>query len=150
MATQAKPTLAQRIKDTAGPAPSLVPAKMQEVPPPPDKVEEVVPHVNEFVTDKKDLLALRRMMNRHMELATLIKPLDKERDSLTTQIKALAGKYKIGKAQYDGDSINYFSGTRSTIKADLLLSQGVQPAVITAATILNTSYTLKITPAKEE
>ena len=130
-------------------APSMVP----DFNPPPAKVVEVIPTLQELVTDPKDYLTLKRLCfeskeygHTQREAAKLLKP-------ITARIKILLGKYRVGKA-LDGDvRINYYSGERRSINPDKLqnklLTLGMLPdtikEVITAATKVKESYTLKIT-----
>ena len=58
---QPMPDLKQRMASaTAASAPSLVPEQLN---PPPPKEEEVTPTLQELITDRKDFLALKRLVN---------------------------------------------------------------------------------------
>jgi hypothetical protein len=65
-------------------------------------------------------------------------------------MKNLLGKYHVGKALLDDIRVNYFATGRSTIKADLLLDNGVSPAVIQKCTVTSEVYTLKLSRGKDE
>ena len=151
MAAQSKPTLEERVKQSikTAPAPSLVPDQLLPAPPP-AKEEEVIPRVQDLVKDRKDLLLIRRLMTQHIELGNTERQAKKAKEKITAQLKVLAGRYSLGKADYDGDRLNYFAGTRSSIDSTKLLSAGVQPSVIQACTNVSTTFTLKVTQGDEE
>jgi len=163
-------TLKERMQETAAAAaPSLAPAPRIEAPPP--KAEEVVPTLKESIGDKKDYLKVKRLIADSLKYKNFVDPdillengvteevikkatlpggdLHKTIKGVTAAIKVMLGKYKVGVAQEDEIHINYFSGTRKTIKPDLLLAQGVTPAQIKAATEEKSTYTLKITVGDE-
>jgi hypothetical protein len=117
--------------------------------PPPPKEEEVIPQIPDLVKGK-DLLTIRRLMTEHLTLGDTISKAKKERDKITAQLKVLAGKYKIGKAEFEGDTLTYYSSQRSSILPALLLANGVQPEIITASTKTSTSYSLKVSAGKDE
>jgi len=142
-------TLAERTKEAVA-ATATAPSMVPDLPAPPPKEEEVVPSVKDLIHNKKDLLTLRRLMTEHISLSAVEREAGSKKKKITEQIKKLAGTYQIGKADYDGDRINYYSSERKTIKPDLLLAQGVQPNIILKATETTVSYALKITQAKDE
>jgi len=142
------PDLKQRMASaTAASAPSLVPEQLN---PPPPKEEEVIPTLQELITDRKDFLALKRLVNEDIALKEVEANAKKQRKPLISKMKNLLGKYHVGKALLDDIRVNYFATGRSTIKADLLLDNGVSPAVIQKCTITSEVYTLKLSRGKDE
>jgi hypothetical protein len=145
---QPMPDLKQRMAAaTAASAPSLVPEYLN---PPPPKEEEMIHTLQELVTDKKDLLALKRLINEDIALKEVEANAKKQRKPLISKMKNLLGKYSVGKALLDDIRVNYFTTSRSSIKADLLLANGVSPAVIQKCTVTSDVYTLKLSRGKDE
>ena len=139
------------IKEVAGQAaaaaPSMVPEKI--LPAPPEKEEEQIPEVKDLIQDVGLRLKLKRLIHRERELAAQEKAAAKEREPLSKAIKEIMGNQGIAKVRCDEFLASYFVVPRSTIKADLLLSQGVTPAQISKATVTTESFTLRITKEKE-
>lgn len=161
-----EPSLSQRIAEAVGTAsaPSLVP---DYNPPPAKPKEPPPPELKSLVKDTSDYLKLRRLISAALDYRATEKEVKESRrlfalangakevkggkndDLLGNLIKDLLGKHGVGKAMVEGDRINYYSGTRSSIKADLLMAQGVTPAQIAAATVTSYTYTLKLAKGEE-
>jgi len=141
--------LKQRLQEAAPPAPSMVPvAKEHPIAPPPQ--EEKTPQLSDLISDKKDLLLLRRLIEEDMPWKEQAAEAAKMRKPLETKIKNILGKHKVGKALLDDIRVSYFGAERSVLDKELLLSNGVAPAVILASMKKSTSYTLRISKSKEE
>ena len=151
--------LKQKMRDQIGKtaAPSMVP----EIPAPPERTEEVIPDVKDLIPSAPDRLKLRKLVAEHIQFGQAKSAADKAQAPISEQIKKIVGTYKIGKALCDGNSINYYSVPRNTIKADLLrgflLAHVGQPLTVEmvekaleAATDTTVSYTLRVTPGKTD
>ncbi len=122
--------------------------KSNELQPPPEP--EYVPDIQEMGLDKRTLSQLSNLIIQHGELGYEKRKLEKERDKLTPEIKAILGEYQIGKCLCGEYRVAYFNVPRTSLSKELLLENGVPPAVIAACTVTKDVYTLKITPQGEK
>ena len=132
-------------------APSMVPDydRKQHRHYAPPKEEEVLPELQELVTDARDLDVLQGAINLHAAYNSEKHKLEKAMAPLADTIKSLLDDYQVSKAQCGDCRVSYYRVHRSAIKADLLLAHGVSPATIEASTVVSESATLKITKAEE-
>lgn len=121
-----------------------------EILPPPAKEEEVVEDYKAFVTERKDQLALAKLVRDQRDLGDQEKEIKKQRETLSNRIKTICGKYKLGKADCNGLRINYLLTERWTIDEKELLANGVLPKTIAQSKKLKTSYQLRITEPGEK
>ncbi len=118
-------------------------AKQTFVPaPPPD--DEPIPDLREAVETPGDRMKLARMFQQHHSLGAEISSRKKQRDKITADIKALLGKHKVAKLQYEDLRVNYFCVPRETLSKQDLLDHDVSPDVIEACTRITNTYTLVI------
>jgi hypothetical protein len=123
-------------------APSMIPQA-----PPPKVQGEVLPDVRDVVMDRRLLRALPSLVEQYAAVSAAKKEIKEEKERISRQIKAaLDNDCGLSKFMVGGYRLAYYTIARSTIKPDLLLSQGVAPAVIAACTVTTNSPTLKITP----
>ena len=118
--------------------------------PPPAKEAEIIPDVRELIDDVKTRNLLAKLVTQSIDWQQTEKEAKKAREPITTQIKKILGDYEVGKAVCNGYRLNYFNSPRSSISKELLLSNGVSPAIITKCTTTSNSYTLRITAPGEE
>jgi hypothetical protein len=152
-----KYTLEQQLKDIASAtAPSMVPGPA--VPPPPAKEEEVIPAVGDIVNNAKERLELARAIDRSAQLTAQEKIIHKERDALTSYIKASMGRLKVGKMISGTWKVNYYEQSRRVIEerylAMALLKHSIPAEVgrriLEDAVDVRSSYILRITASREE
>ena len=149
--------LRDRIKAIAAQsAPSLVPDMKPAAPP--RKEEEVIPHLDDVVKDRKQALEIARMIEQCGTLSAQSHQIEKQKKPLVEKLKYLIGNVHVGKIFSGAWRVNYYSAPRSTITEEnlkyCLLARGFQPkdvaAIISESTSTSESYTLRITPAGEE
>ncbi len=136
---------------------SLVP---DEVIPPPEKEEEIVPQLTDIITDRAERLKLIRMIQLQLPLAEQEKAIKNARKPLVDGIKKILGKFQVSKAAWEGHIINYFTGKprRSISESKLILAltkRGMQPSKIKeileeSIEVGNPIYTLRIRVAGAE
>lgn len=146
-------TLDQRLKEELAPtAPSMIPEAIA----PPKKEEEVVPDIKDLIKNPKDRLLAIRLVNDSLTWQAQESEAKKARKPITNTLKAIFGKYGIGKAQSGGAPINYFitPGRFDLKKAKMkLLDMGWSTDEVTAFVeecMGKESYTLRIGAAREE
>lgn len=152
MAAKAKVlTMRERIQAIAAvSAPSMVPVPVEKPLPPPEKEEEVIPPVSSLIEDRKTALKLAQMVDRSGEIGELIRPLAKEKKSLSDKIKVMTGKFGIGKAICGEWRINYYNAPKKSLSITKLLAAGVSMATIDACYEEKDSFTLRITKEGSE
>ena len=143
-------TIQERVKEIAASAaaPSMVPA--ERLPAPPAKEVEVVPDLSEFVTDKKQRLAVLRLITEYGELGAQKHEIQGRQDKLAKAIKTVAGEMGIAKCVAGDYRLSYFVVPRSTLKVDKLLSAGVSPEIIQRCTVTTESYNLRVVRLEDE
>lgn len=141
--------LKSRMQSAVGkaPAPSMIPTPY--MPPPPPKEEEQIPDLRELVDDDADATFLANLVEQADAWRKQEAEAKKARKPLTERIKKLLGEYGIGKMMVGEIRVAYFNCPRSSISKELLLSQGVSPKVIAAATVIKDAYTLRIGGGEE-
>ncbi len=119
-------------------------AKTQTFVPAPPPDDEPIPDLREAVETPGDRMKLARMFQQHHSLGAEISSRKKQRDKITADIKALLGKHKVAKLQYEDLRVNYFCVPRETLSKQDLLDHDVSPDVIEACTRITNTYTLVI------
>jgi len=146
-----KATLPKAVQEIAKEvAPSLVPDGLKLIPPPPKPKDELPPDLKQLVQDKKDYLTLARLIEEDMPWKAQQKEAEGKRKGIEIKIKNLLGKHKVGEAMLGDVRVSYYSGERSTIKADKLLAAGVPIQTIMACTEKSTSFTLRLSKREEK
>ena len=145
-----KKTIQERVKEIAASAaaPSMVPA--ERLPAPPPKEVEVVPDLSEFVTDKKQRLAVLRLIAEYGELGAQKHEIQGRQEKLAKAIKTVTGEMGIAKCVAGDYRLSYFVVPRSTLKVDRLLGAGISPEIIQRCTVTTESYNLRVTRLEEE
>ena len=143
-------TIQERVKEIAASAaaPSMVPT--ERLPAPPAKEVEVVPDLSEFVTDKKQRLAVLRLITEYGELGAQKHEIQGRQDKLAKAIKTVAGEMGLAKCVAGDYRLSYFVVPRSTLKVDKLLSAGVSPEIIQRCTVTTESYNLRVVRLEDE
>jgi len=136
-----------KLRQAVGSGASMVPA--DKTPPPPPKEEERVPELRELIEDKAEQRQMKQMVADYLTWSRQEKEAAGRKKEISDAMKKIVGSYGISKVMVADNLVNYFNAPRSTIKAELLLSNGVSPGVIEASTQVTPVYTLRITPPKE-
>lgn len=152
--TQAESSLQERLDralKVAQTGASLLPE--ENIPPPP-KEEEVIPALSEVIPDAAVRLRLIRMLREQLPWQQQESAAKKARKPLVTAIKKILGQFKVGKAAWDGNIINYFASKprRTVDEAKLIIALsgvGLQPRQIqtvlaACVDVGNPTYTLRI------
>lgn len=146
----AKKTIQERVKEIAASAaaPSMVPA--ERLPAPPVKEVEVVPDLSEFVTDKKQRLAVLRLITEYGELGAQKHEIQGRQEKLAKAIKTVAGEMGIAKCVAGDYRLSYYITQHNTIKSDRLLEAGISPEVIRRCTVTTEAYALRVTKNEDK
>jgi hypothetical protein len=139
--------LKQRMaQSVVGTGPSLIPVPHT---PKPEKEEEHIPQIDELIDDRDDVQTLRSLVSSHVSANTNKKQWEKTVEGLSERIKGIIGRYGLGqginKANCDGQTINYYPQSRSTINATKLLAAGVDQKTIDDCTDTTQTLALRIT-----
>lgn len=119
--------------------------------PRPEEDREPIPQLNQLISNPSQRLMVLRKVTRFQELKDSLTPILKEQAKLKDEIKDLLGQHQIDKCMIDDLRVSYYGSTRSTLKKELLLEEGVSAATIAKCTVPGkTSYTLKIARVGEE
>lgn len=151
MASKAQTLKDKMKKATAGTAPSMVPVpyvKQGKVPEAP-KAEEVIPDISALLEEGEDRETLEQLISKRVEIDAQIKPLEKQKDALTTRIKATLTEYGITHMMCAGAKVSYTETERKALNQMKLLEAGVSIQTLSDCTDITKSGMLKITPAKE-
>lgn len=127
--------------------PSLIPVAAK--PRAPEREVEVLPNAD-VILDAETARTLTELVETHAQLATRLRDLDAEKTACAERIKALCQDSHLDRVQAGSYRVRLYDSPRSTIKRDLLLANGVTPAVIAACTVTTVSTNLRITAAKKE
>lgn len=142
----------QRLKEKMDKAiPKPKPASM--IPAPREKVEEPPPpDIREIDISNIDRLKVVRLVSQHSALGLQERDARNNKKALTNQLKGIVKNFDTKLFLCDGNRVNYYSTSQAVISKELLLSNGVSPAVIAASTVTKDKWTLRITPPgmKEE
>lgn len=143
-------TLQERMKAqvNAAPAASMIP---DFTPPTPKAEAEVIPDAREVIESDLDRVMLARLCAEHVEWGAAERAAKAAKKPLTEKIKAILARNRASKLMIGDIKANYFNAPRKSLSMDLLLANGVTPAVITKSTVTKDAYTLKLTgPGQEE
>jgi hypothetical protein len=138
-------------QSVVGSAPSMIPGpriSQGEVPPAPE-VKEAIPMLDELIADTEDRETIRQLISKSIEIAALLKPLEKQQDAIKDRIKVQLSGYGITSMLCDGAKVSYTMTERKTLNHTKLVAAGVDVETIVACTDVTRSSMLKITPAKE-
>lgn len=125
-------------------SPSLVPSGVE-----PERVSEAIPDMQEVIEDAGVRQSLIRLVGEDVAWAQQESEAKRMRKPIKDTIKKLLGR---GEKRFicDSNRVVYYSSIRSSVDPKKLLSLGVSPQTIAAATITATNWTLKITPPKQD
>lgn len=129
-------------------APSIVPDGTKPKPEP--KPALVFTEIRELIANPAERLKFLRLSQASSSLAEEEKKIKYARRPITEQLKNLCVKYDIERALCNDVKVSYYDAPRSTISKELLLAQGVAPAVIAACTVVKSALTLRITPVGQD
>lgn len=136
-----KQSLQDRLKKIGSDGPSMDIQPKEK----PKHEAEVLPEMQEVISDPKVRLQLIRLVNEDAELSVEERMIKGQRKPLKEKIKTLLG-FAPTKFMCDGNRVVAFNSPRKSVDPRLLLQAGVLPSVIAACTVVKDSYSLKITP----
>jgi hypothetical protein len=109
--------------------------KKEPEPPPPD--------IRELDVPDNERGRLTRMIEQVAAITKTQGTLKKQKTDLVSEIKPLCKLYGLGKFMADGNRSAYYKQTKATISRQKLIEHGITPDVITACTVISTSWAFK-------
>lgn len=113
------------------------------------KEPEVVPDAREVIESDLDRNLLARLCAQHVEWNQAEKVARDAKKPITAKIKEILARNKATKLMVGDIRASYYNAPRSSLSRDLLLANGVTPAVIAKSTVTKDAYSLRLTLAGE-
>jgi hypothetical protein len=125
------------------------PRVKQGVVPAAPEAPEVIPNIDDLIEAGEEKDTLKNLIVARMQVDSLLKPLEKQKDALTDRIKTALSGFGITEMLCSGAKVSYTITERKTLNHTKLVAAGVDVETIVACTDISKSSTLRITPGKE-